>query len=76
MIEIGYGEYRMEERKLIKVIMEYDNGDIEYIEGDIEYIEGDDVEKWQKALNSTLVLDYTHRGHAQNVLKDIVWKRI
>ena len=59
----------MTERKLTKVIMEYDNGDK-------EYIESDDVEKWQKALNGALVLDFTHRGHAQDVLKDIVWRRI
>lgn len=57
-----------EERKLTKVIMEYDNGDI-------EYIEGDDVEKWQKALNNALFIDYTHRGHTQDILKDIVWRR-
>lgn len=57
-----------EERKLTKVIMEYDNGDI-------EYIEGDDVEKWQKALNNALFLDHIHRGHTQDILKDIVWRR-
>lgn len=59
----------MAERKLLKVIMEYDNGDK-------EYIEGDDVEKWQKALNGAIVLDFTHRGHAQDILKDIVWRRV
>lgn len=59
----------MTERKLLKVIMEYDNGDK-------EYIEGDDVEKWQKALNGAIVLDFTHRGHAQDILKDIVWRRV
>ncbi len=59
----------MTERKLLKVIMEYDNGDK-------EYIEGNDVEKWQKALNDAIVLDFTHRGHAQDVLKDIVWRRV
>ncbi len=59
----------MEERKLIKIIMEYDNGDK-------QYIEGDDAERWLKALNSTIVLDYTHRGHAQNILKDITWRNV
>lgn len=59
----------MTERKLLKVIMEYDNGDK-------EYIEGNDVEKWQNALNGAIVLDFTHRGHAQDVLKDIVWRRV
>ena len=59
----------MEERKLIKVIMEYDNGNK-------EYIEGDDVEKWQKALNSAIFLDYTHRGRAQDILKGITWRRV
>ena len=59
----------MTERKLTKVIMEYDNGDK-------EYIEGNDVEKWQNALNGAIVLDFTHRGHAQDVLKDIVWRKV
>lgn len=59
----------MAERKLLKVVMEYDNGDK-------EYIEGNDVEKWQKALNDAIVLDFTHRGHAQGILKDIVWRRV
>ncbi len=49
--------------------MEYDNGDN-------EYIEGTDVEKWQNALNGAIVLDFTHRGYAQDVLKDITWRRI
>lgn len=57
----------MEERKLIKITMEYDNGDK-------QYIEGDDAERWLEALNSTIVLDYTHRGHAQNILKDMTWR--
>ena len=34
----------VEERQLIKVIMEYDNGEK-------EYIEGNDTTKWQNALN-------------------------
>lgn len=57
------------ERELTKVIMEYDNGDI-------EYIEREDVEKWQKAVNSAIVLDYTHRGNAQKLLKEINWKKL
>lgn len=56
-------------RKLIKVVMEYDNGNR-------EYIEGNDVEKWQKAINSAIVLDYTHGRHAQEILRDVVWKRL
>jgi len=59
----------MAERKLTKVIMEYNNGDK-------EYIEGNDVEKWQNALNGAIVLDFTHRGHAQDILKDITWRKI
>ena len=59
----------MKERKLTKVTMEYDNGDK-------EYIEGDDAEKWQRALNGAIVLDFTHRGHTQDILKDIIWRRI
>lgn len=59
----------MEERKLIKVTMEYDNG---YK----EYIEGNDAEKWRKALNNAVVLDFTHGQHAQNVLKNIVWRKV
>ena len=57
------------ERKLTKVIMEYDNGDR-------EYIDGEDVEKWQKAINSAIVLDYTHGGNAQKLLKEINWKKL
>ena len=57
------------ERKLIKVIMEYDNGDI-------EYIEGNDVTKWQDTLNSTIVLDYIHGRQSQNILKDIIWRKM
>lgn len=56
------------ERKLTKVIMEYDNGDK-------EYIEGIDAINWLEALNSAIVLDFTHGNHAQEVLKNIVWKR-
>lgn len=59
----------MAERKLTKVVMEYDNGDK-------EYIEGNDVEKWQKALNDAIVLDFTHGRYAQNILKNIVWRRV
>ena len=66
----GYMENKMpEERKLIKVIMEYDNGDK-------EYIEGDDVTKWQNAINGAIMLDYTHRRYTQNVLKDVIWKKL
>lgn len=59
----------MAERKLTKVVMEYDNGDK-------VYIEGNDVEKWQKALNNAIAIDFTHGKHAQNILKDIVWRRV
>lgn len=58
-----------EERKLIKVTMEYDDRDN-------VYIEGNDVKKWQEALNSAITLDYIHGGHSQDVLKDITWKKI
>ncbi len=56
------------ERKLTKVIMEYDNGDK-------EYIEGIDAINWQEALNSAIILDFAHSNHAQEVLKNIIWKR-
>jgi len=56
-------------KKIIKVIMEYDDGSK-------EYIEGDDVEKWQKALNSALVLDFTHEGGSQDILKTVTWKKL
>jgi hypothetical protein len=59
----------MTKRRLIKVCCQYDNGDK-------EYIEGDDVEKWQGAFNSAIALDFSHRGYAQDVLKDIVWRRV
>lgn len=55
--------------KLIKVIMEYDDGSK-------EYIEGNDVEKWQKALNSALVLDFTHEGGSRDILKTVTWKKL
>ncbi len=58
-----------EEDKLIKVIMIYEDGHF-------EYIEGDDVEKWKNALNSALILDLTHGGGAQEILKDIIWKKV
>jgi len=54
---------------LIKIVMEYDNGEK-------KYIEGDDVEKWQKVLNSAITLDFTHGGAAQEILKTITWKKL
>jgi hypothetical protein len=57
------------DRKLIKVITEYDNGDK-------EYIEGDDAENWDDALNGAVMLDFTHGGRAQEVLKNITWKTL
>lgn len=57
------------ERKLIKVTMEYDNGDK-------EYICGEDATKWLDALNSAIMLDFTHGRHAQDKLKDIAWKKV
>jgi len=59
----------MEERKLIKVTVEFSNGDK-------EFIEGDDVDNWKKATTSALTLDFSHGGYAQNLLKDIVWKKV
>ncbi len=59
----------MVDRKLIKVVVEYDNGDK-------EFIEGGDVEKWQKATTQALTLDFSHSGYAQNLLKDVKWKKI
>lgn len=56
-------------RRLTKVIMEYNNGDR-------EYIDGDDVKKWQDALNSSIVLSYIHESEVQEILKNIVWKKI
>ncbi len=56
-------------RELSKVIMEYDNGEK-------EYIDGDDVKKWQDAINSAIVLDFTHGAHAQKLLKEITWKKL
>lgn len=64
-----YGECNMEERKLIKVTVEFSNGDK-------EYIEGDDVDNWKKATTNALTLDLSHGGYAQNLLKDIVWKKV
>ena len=59
----------MVERKLIKVLVEYDNGDK-------EFIDGDNVEKWQKATTQALTLDFSHSGYAQNLLKDVIWKKV
>lgn len=64
-----YGECRMEQRKLIKVTVEFSNGEK-------EFIEGDDVDNWKKATTSALTLDFSHGGYAQNLLKDIVWKKV
>lgn len=59
----------MGSRKLVKVVVEYDNGDK-------EFIKGDDVEKWEKATTSALILDFSHGGYSQNLLKDVVWKKV
>lgn len=56
-------------KRIIKVIMEYSDGSK-------EYIDGDDVEKWQRALNSALIFDFTHTGHAQDLLKLVTWKKL
>jgi hypothetical protein len=58
-----------DERKLIKAVLEYSNGDK-------EYIEGDEAENWIDALNSAILLDFTHGGHTQKVLKNITWKKV
>lgn len=61
------GQYT--EKKLIKVIMEYDDGSK-------EYIDGKDVEKWQGALNSAITLDSTSESGAQYILKEVTWKKL
>ena len=55
--------------KLVKIIMEYDNGNR-------KYIEGDDVEKWQRAVNSAIVNSYVHGSDIQSILKSITWKKL
>jgi hypothetical protein len=49
---------------------------LEYSNGDKEYIEGDEAENWIDALNSAILLDFTHGGHTQKVLKNITWKKV
>lgn len=56
-------------RKLSKVILEFDNGEK-------EYIDGDDLKKWQDAIDSAIVLDFTHRGCTQKLLGEITWKKM
>lgn len=56
-------------RKLKRVIMEFENGDK-------EYIEGDDARNWNDALDGAILLDFTHGRHAQEVLKNIIWKKL
>lgn len=63
------GDQIIDERKPKRVLIEYDNGDK-------EFIEGDDVEKWQKATDQAIILDFNHGGHAQTLLKDIIWKNV
>lgn len=57
------------ERKLTRVIIEYDKGDK-------EYIEGEDAENWNNALNGAILLDFNHGGRAQKILKNITWKKL
>lgn len=62
-------EKKIENKKLKKIIMEYDNGDI-------NYIEGDDVKKWEDSINSAIFLSHIHGSSIQEVLKEIEWKKI
>lgn len=57
------------EGKLIKIVMEYDDGTK-------KYIDGDDVGKWQRAINSAIVNSHIHGSDVQNSLKDITWKKL
>lgn len=53
---------------LIKVIMEYNNGER-------QYIDGEDAKRWQGALDSAIVIAYIHGADVQDILKSIVWKK-
>jgi hypothetical protein len=57
------------ERKLMRVIIEYDNGEK-------EYIEGEDAENWNNALNGAILIDFNHGGRVQKILKNITWKKL
>lgn len=54
------------EKKLVKVIMEYDDGTS-------KYIDGEEVEKWDKAAIATAVLYISHFG--KTGFEDIKWKQ-
>ena len=56
-------------RKLVKVTMEYENGDK-------VYIEGEDAKIWQDAMNGAITRDYTHGAHCQEMLKNVNWKKL
>ncbi len=60
---------KIENRKLKKVIMEYDNGDVQSIEG--EY-----AERWIDAINSAIFQSHIHGSSIQDVLKEIEWKKM
>lgn len=57
------------EKRVIRIIMEYDNG--EKI-----FIEGDDAKKWNEALNDAIFVDRLHGGNIQNILKSILWEKL
>lgn len=53
---------------LVKVTMQYNNGEV-------QYIDGEDVKRWQDALDTTMAVAYIHDTDVQTVLKGIVWKK-
>jgi hypothetical protein len=54
------------EKKLGKVVFEYDDGTS-------KYIDGEELEKWVKAVDGTAVLFHTHFG--KTGFEDIKWKQ-
>lgn len=57
------------EKRVVKVIMEYDDGDK-------IFIEGDDVQIWKNALNDAVFNDQIHGGNLKDILNSIVWSRL
>lgn len=57
------------DKRVVKVVMEYNDG--EKI-----FIEGDDVEIWKNALNDAVFIDQIHGGNLKDILNSIVWARL
>ena len=55
----------MSEKKLIKITLEYDNGDV-------SYLEGSEAERWSKAVDGAIVMNAIHG----NEFPEFKWKKV